>query len=155
MIEISGPDSLYRVVYVSRATQDMEMSQAECVAHILTKARAFNGPLQVTGALLACDDWFLQVLEGRRLNVDKVLRRIYADRSHTDIRRLYSGPIQSRQFAKWAMCANTVSPLDAEIVEVLRTRGGFDGTRIGLNSAIKLLLVVCQLQEAHANAPQL
>ena len=146
MIEISGVKSLHRVVYVSQATQDMKISQAEFVAYILAKASAFNEPLQVTGALLACDGWFLQVLEGPRINVEKVLQRIYADRNHKDIRRLWSGPIECRQFANWSMCANTFSSRDAEIVDVLRTSSGFDGDRIGLKSAMKLLLTVCQLQ---------
>jgi len=152
MIEISGTNSLHRVVYVSQATQHLKISQAEWVAHILAKARAFNEPLQVTGALLACDGWFIQVLEGQRINVDIVLQRIYADPNHKNIRRLWSGPIECRQFAEWAMCANTLSPLDAEIVKVLHTSGGFDGDRIGLKAAMKLLLTVCQLQRARATA---
>ena len=140
---------MHHVIYVSRATKEVYQDQSECVAAILSASIENNRKLDVTGALLACDDWFVQVLEGRRIDVELLLDRISHDKSHTGIRRVLSTPIAARRFARWSMCASTLSPTDRNIVEVLQTSGKFDGRKLDGDAAMRLLRAVAHLQSAH------
>jgi hypothetical protein len=65
---------LHAVVYVSRATRVQYASEADCIAQILAVSARNNAANTITGALLACDGWFVQVLEGRRIDVEHTLR---------------------------------------------------------------------------------
>jgi hypothetical protein len=134
------------VIYVSRALEEWHIGQAGCVARIMATSPRNNLRLDVTGALLACDNWYVQILEGRRADVDAVMERIAADPNHFDIRRVASGPADGRLFPQWSMCAATLSPTDDAIVQVLRNSGKFDGRRLDADAATKLLLAVARLQ---------
>ncbi|MGI8725748.1 MAG: BLUF domain-containing protein, partial [Methyloceanibacter sp.] len=61
-----------------------------------------NEAAHVTGALLATDNRFAQVLEGDRAAVEETYRRICADTRHTDIVMVLMEPI-ARQFPQWSM----------------------------------------------------
>lgn len=149
--KISSPQDLHNIVYVSkRVVRDKVVSQSELVNIILQSSIKNNRKLNVTGALLACDDWFVQVLEGRRIDVDTIFERISLDTNHKYIRRVTSGPIKQRQFALWSMCASTLSSTDEAIVQVLKTSGKFDGGKLNGDSAMRLLLAVARLQAVHA-----
>lgn len=146
--KISGFYDLHHVIYVSRATGEVYQDQAACVDAILRASRKNNPALNVTGALLACDNWFVQVLEGRRIDVETLLDRISADASHMQLRRVLSLPLTERRFARWSMCASTLSPTDKAIVEVLQGSGRFDGRKLDGDAAMRLLLAVARLQTA-------
>ncbi len=146
---ISGATDLHQLVYVSqRVTKDVQISQSQLVESILRSSIKNNSKLNVTGALLACNDWFVQVLEGRRIDVDFLFERISLDKNHKNIRKITAGPINQRGFPQWSMCASTLSPTDQAIVEVLKTSGKFDANRLNGDSAMRLLLGVGRLQEA-------
>lgn len=148
--EISGFNDLHHVVYVStRVIRDSLITQADLVSKILRSSVENNRRLNVTGALLACDNTFVQVLEGRRIDVATIMQRVSQDTNHTAIRTIVAGPIPQRRFARWAMCASTLSPTDRAIVEVLTTSGKFDGSQLTAESAMRLLLAVAQLQGAN------
>jgi hypothetical protein len=151
---ITSANDLHKVVYVSRATPEWHVGQAECVANIMATAPENNRKRDVTGALLACDNWYLQILEGRRIDVDAIMERIAADPTHCDIRRIASGPAGERMFSLWSMCAATLSPTDEAIVQVLQTSGKFDGRRLDADAAVKLLLAVGRLQAARSGGQQ-
>ncbi len=144
--DLSGYYGLHHMIYVSRATRVVFADQADCVARILTVATEKNARKDVTGALLACDDWFVQVLEGRRIDVGIIFEPISRDPDHYDIRIIASGPLQDRHFASWSMCASTLSPTDNAIVDVLQASGKFDGHKLDPAAAMKLLLAVGRLQ---------
>jgi len=149
---ISGSNSLHAVIYASRFAPIRFDSQADCVRDILRASLPNNRTSGVTGALLSCDGWFLQVLEGRRLDVEQTLRRIERDPSHCDIRRLHAGPIANRAFPQWSMCASTLSPTDAQIVAVLSKSGKFTPATLDMPAALRLLLSVARLQSHPAPA---
>jgi hypothetical protein len=147
-IRVSGIHDLHQIVYVSRATHAVFDDPAECVYEILRVAVPRNRRLGVTGALLACGDWFVQVLEGRRIDVGTIFQRIAGDPSHEDIRRISAGPINERRFGRWSMCASTLSPTDDAIIEALKGSGKFDGRRLDRDAALRLLMAVGGLQDA-------
>jgi hypothetical protein len=143
---VSGNNSLHAVVYVSRATRVQHAAEADCIAQILAVSARNNAASAVTGALLACDGWFCQVLEGRRIDVEHTLRRIERDPDHTQIRRLSARPIAVRNFPDWNMCASVFTSTDEQIVQALAGSGRFDPTSLSAASAMRLLLTVARLQ---------
>jgi hypothetical protein len=147
---ISSHHDLHQIVYVSqRVNRDNQISQSELVNNILRASVKNNRKFNVTGALLACDNWFVQALEGRRIDVDTIYERISRDDNHKYIRKITAGPIGHRSFPQWSMCASTLSSTDKAIVDVLKTSGKFDGSKLNGDSAMRLLLAVGRLQAVH------
>jgi hypothetical protein len=144
--DLSGYYTLHHMIYISRATRANFADQSECVKRILAVSRVNNSRKGVTGALLACDDWFVQILEGRRIDVGTIFEPISRDADHCDIAIIASGPSAERRFASWNMCASTLSPTDKAIVEVLEASGKFDARKLDAAAAMKLLFAVSRLQ---------
>jgi hypothetical protein len=113
---------------------------------ILSAAVPRNAGRGVSGALLACDKWFVQALEGDRLTVGELYNLICADRRHRDATVIKTGPIERRSFEGWSMCGRTLSPRDDAIIRTLETRKVFDPADLSATSALKLLEVVRNLQ---------
>ena len=143
---VSGTTAMHAVVYASRFVPLRHPDIASCVAAILPPSQYNNQRSNVTGALLACGGWFVQALEGRRIDVEHTLRRIEADPNHTGIRRLGAGPIAQRHFGAWRMCAGILSPTDAAIIQTLEGSGRFDPATLTAEAAHRLLATVARLQ---------
>ncbi len=147
---LSGYYNLHSLTYVSRASHVGLAQQTECVKRILTVAVPTNRRMGITGALLACDGCFVQILEGRRIDVGSLYERISRDQDHWGARIIASRPLTERQFASWDMCASTLSVTDTAIVEALRSSGKFDPDKLDAEAAMRLLLTVARLQTASA-----
>ena len=143
---VSGTTALHAVIYASRFTGLRHPSIDACVAEILPASKGRNRQANVTGALLACDGWFLQALEDRRIDVEHTLRRIERDPNHHGIRRIASGPIAERRFGAWRMCAAVLSPTDEAIIRTLAGSGRFDPATMDAAAALRLLQAVARLQ---------
>jgi hypothetical protein len=92
--------TLHHCIYASAATYPFN---AQSLALLLRKAQANNQRLGITGMLLYVDGSFLQVLEGRRDDIETVLGAISADPRHAKIARIIDEPIAVRSFAEWSM----------------------------------------------------
>ena len=143
---VSSTNALHAVVYASRFSALHHATIDACVADILHTSLPNNQRSNITGALLACDGWFIQALEGRRIDVEHTLRRIERDPNHHDIRRIGAGPIAERRFGAWKMCAGILSPTDQAIVRTLAGSGKFDPRTLTTGSALNLLHAVARLQ---------
>ena len=98
------PDSLHRLVYVSRHRPcGGEGAVARSLHDIVEVARRRNAAAGVTGALLHGARRFAQVLEGPRDAVLDTFERIRHDPRHDEVRRLRLERIGARAFAGWAM----------------------------------------------------
>jgi len=73
------------------------------LAGILLDARRCNTRDGITGALIARQDLFLQLLEGPAPAVDAAYQRIARDDRHIEVRRLTRRETGGRLFAAWAM----------------------------------------------------
>jgi hypothetical protein len=92
---------LYHLIYESRATQPF--SDTDLLA-LLRHSRGNNAQHGITGLLLySSEGRFLQVLEGRRAEVDALYQRISQDARHTACVVLLAGPLATRRFAEWRM----------------------------------------------------
>lgn len=92
--------SLYNITYVSSAVTPF--SEAELL-QLLTRSRANNEAVNVSGMLLYSDGNFMQALEGEEPAVRAVHLRIAQDRRHRGLITLLQGPIPARSFQGWSM----------------------------------------------------
>ena len=92
-------EKVRHVIYISRPTHFDHLVLEE----ILTKSRANNPAIGVTGNLIYHSDLFLQFLEGPHLAVHKLYQTILADNRHADIVKLRDEAFSCRVFASWAM----------------------------------------------------
>ena len=144
--EDADAHALHRLIYYSRAEISSGDQLAPMMTSILSAAAPRNAQRGVSGALLACDEWFVQALEGERLTIGELYNLIRADRRHRNPTVIKAGPIGRRTFEGWGMCGRTLSPRDDAIVQTLATRKAFHPAELSAASALKLLEVVRNLQ---------
>lgn len=90
---------LVQLVYASRPFGYNEA----LLAGILFDARRCNARDGITGALIARQDLFLQLLEGSAEAVDAAYQRIARDDRHIEVRQLVRREASERLFPGWAM----------------------------------------------------
>ena len=92
-------EEIRHVIYISKPTHFDHL----VLEDILTKSRANNPAIGVTGNLIYHSDLFLQLLEGPHSAVNRLYETILADNRHTDIVKLLDETFNRRLFASWAM----------------------------------------------------
>ena len=98
--EAQNPDALYHLGYVS--TEAVKFSEEALVA-LLSEARNANADRDVTGLLLYREGSFYQVLEGSESAVMATFHDIEGDSRHKEVRILFNGETDAREFADWKM----------------------------------------------------
>lgn len=94
------PQSVYQLVYISRATRPLDDIE---LGRLATAAKHFNDGHAITGLLLHDGGRFIQALEGRRAYVERAMERIARDRRHDSIAFVERRPVPARQFGGWSM----------------------------------------------------
>ena len=100
---------LQRAIYVSDAVGSTGNS-ALSFAQILGVSDRNNRRDHLTSALLFHQGQFLQVIEGARADVDRLLTRLSADPRHTGLKVLHNGPVETRRFGAWPMGQCRMTP---------------------------------------------
>jgi len=103
--------------YVSRSSIPPAEEGAH-VAEIVAAAQRRNLALGVTGALIAVDGLFGQILEGPEAAVNQLVVAILKDGRHSDVRIVEIIAIAERRFANWGM---TYVPASEDARALLRT----------------------------------
>ena len=106
-----NPDALYHLGYVS--TEAVKFSEEALVA-LLSEARNANADRDVTGLLLYREGSFYQVLEGSESAVMETFHGIEGDPRHTEVRILFNGETDAREFADWKMGFLNLDRVDVE-----------------------------------------
>lgn len=88
-----------RLIYVS-LRQDRGEHDLDAILE-LSERRNRNGG--ITGALIAGDRHFLQLIEGRRADLGRCFARIARDRRHADVQIISAGEARHRLFPDWTM----------------------------------------------------
>jgi len=110
--EFSTPQSpLYHLGYVS--TEALKFSEEALVA-LLSEARNANADRNVTGLLLYREGSFYQVLEGSESAVMATFHDIEGDPRHKEVRILFNGETDVREFADWKMGFLNLDGVDVE-----------------------------------------
>jgi len=86
---------LHRVIYASEAVGATGVSTLS-IAQILGASEVNNRRDGITAAVMFHSGHIVQVIEGKRADIDRLMRRLLADRRHTGVRILIDTPISNR-----------------------------------------------------------
>ena len=92
-------EKVRHVIYISKPTHFDHL----VLENILTKSRAKNPVVGITGSLIYHADLFLQMLEGPHSAVHELYETILADNRHAEIVKLRDRTFNRRLFSSWAM----------------------------------------------------
>lgn len=93
--------ALSRIIYTSTAARDIT---DEDLRSILSTAKSYNEPREITGLLLSGGERFLQLLEGDPQEVDQLYTgRIMKDPRHSQCKILLQEEADYRLFPNWSM----------------------------------------------------
>lgn len=101
---------LIRMLYVSTAVGPITTT---VTGTILRSAQAFNSDNGITGVLAQGQGVYLQVLEGRRAEVNALYARITADKRHKNVQLMAFEDITRRRYGAWAMAHVDLTDADA------------------------------------------
>lgn len=97
----------YQIIYSSVSSTPMELDELE---ELLEHAQQGNEEKGITGALVYVDGFFLQILEGEREGVLRLMKRISGDVRHETVTVLQEGEITSAAFSDWKMAFVSATP---------------------------------------------
>jgi hypothetical protein len=97
----------FQVIYSSQAVAPLSMAELEA---ILVDAREGNRRRGVTGALVYVDGVFLQILEGPRDVVQRLMASIARDTRHGSIHVFHEAETERPAFGSWKMAYLESSP---------------------------------------------
>lgn len=131
---------MYRLIYKSRAVQDMNWEMVEGILH---QSEANNALAEITGFLLASRTHFLQVIEGTFENINETYLRITRDARHEQIQLLSYEVIDARLFEAWAMKGIGVFDNNSAMARQLIAKYGEQngGVRFPLESWLALSMI--------------
>jgi Sensors of blue-light using FAD len=90
----------FRLIYSSEATPGIAASELKAM---LAESRIRNKAHGITGVLILVEGAFLQILEGKKDDVDNLMERIQRDPRHHDVKVFYEQEVDERAFASWSM----------------------------------------------------
>lgn len=91
---------IHRIIYASSAKSGLTKKDIE---DILDVCRRNNSTLNITGVLFFSDGEFVQVLEGRKSDIQDLFSKISKDDRHENIEILIDEDVDNRYFSQWAM----------------------------------------------------
>ncbi|WP_082992722.1 BLUF domain-containing protein [Erythrobacter sp. QSSC1-22B] len=90
------------ILYVSAHQLEHELLEEE-LADIVNASKRKNGAANVSGALIATDRYFSQILQGPIAGVDSIIAAIAKDTRHEDIKILEDRAIEQRNCRDWRL----------------------------------------------------
>lgn len=109
---------LQRVIYVSDAVGTAGASVLS-MAQILGVSDANNRRDHLTGVLVFHSGQFMQVIEGARVDLDRLLKRLHDDPRHINLRLLTNTQVEGRRFVYAPM---TQVEITGDIAEMIGDR---------------------------------
>lgn len=106
---------LHRAIYVSDAVGEAATSLL-ILAEILGASDRNNRREGLTGVLMRHGGRFLQAIEGRRADVDRLMDRLRADPRHENVRLLSDQGVSDRLFREWPMTLAEMTPAAARLL---------------------------------------
>jgi len=100
MVIHTSPAVLYSYLYMSTAQVLFTPARLE---ELLTRSRANNARLGITGILAFRDGAFMQFIEGPQIAVETLFRKLKVDERHYAIVTLAEGPVSHRRFPRSPM----------------------------------------------------
>ena len=95
----------YCCTYVSSAVTPFSETE---LSDLLIQSRDSNAKYNITGMLLYAEGHFIQVLEGRKLDVITLMDNIQRDARHHNVCIIKLSELANRQFPDWTMGYQTI-----------------------------------------------
>ena len=102
---------MYHLVYTSHAVEPFSQ---EYLIDLLRESRSVNRQHQITGMLLYLNGKFIQILEGKRDDVQKIYQKILQDKRHQRVIKIMEGNSPDRVFHNWSMGFKMLSHTEFE-----------------------------------------
>ena len=102
---------MFRLIYISSASEEISPTD---IRDILTTAVSNNRNMEITGLLMYNGLNFMQVLEGKRDDVEPLFEKISNDKRHVSVAAILQGDADTRIFAPWAMLFKKIKPETTE-----------------------------------------
>lgn len=103
---------LHRVIYASEAVGATGVSTLS-IAQILGNAERNNRRDHITSCVMFHQGHILQAIEGSRIDIDRLIRRLLADPRHSGLRILVDTPITERALDEpMGLCGDPAVMLD-------------------------------------------
>lgn len=112
---------MYRLIYKSTSSEAITWAIVESIMHSSEKN---NKKSEITGALLASNSHFLQIIEGTYESVNDTFMRIIKDERHQDIKLIAFNPIDARLLNSWNMRGIGVFDFNVELEQELIAKYG-------------------------------
>ena len=97
---------MFTLIYISRTTSPMAPADLEA---ILKVSRPSNLQKHISGMLIYKDGEFMQALEGKKEDVEKLFNIIAKDKRHDEILVLSRKEVPQRCFSDWSMGFQNIS----------------------------------------------
>ena len=128
---------LVEMIYASKVAHPLN---AHTVTDILQAARQFNTRHGLTGLLVFNHQYFLQVIEGDRNQLKRLLPRLMADPRHTDFALIRFATIAQRAYAGWSMGFVAAHAVNRAVLLRHGVSDSFDPCALTESAATALLL---------------
>ena len=135
---------LHRLIWASHLARGAETEPSLMLQDILAASMRNNLNHRVTGLLIAHDGWFLQALEGPPEGVRTIFDKISEDDRHTVPVVLDRGPVETRIFGAWIMCARALAGRDGAVLGRLGLGRGFDPALQPSQPVLPLMLAIAR-----------
>ena len=149
---MAQPAQLFRLLYRSSQTGASAADTDFVVEQIIGTSIRRNRIVGLTGLLLVVQHHYIQALEGDINAVRATYARILMDPRHRDLHIIAQSPAKRRLFGEWNMCASSLAPSDKAILAVLDGKGDFNPKALTVESTLRLLTTVADIQRRAALA---
>jgi hypothetical protein len=105
---------MYRLIYVSSACQSLT---ADEISELLDVSITNNALRNITGFLIYAEGEFIQILEGKKVDVEFIFDKILNDNRHHGIKVLVRENIKRRSFETWSMGFKAMHPHELKPID--------------------------------------
>jgi len=130
---------LVRLIYTSKLNDGIDPSE---LARIHETALLNNAKSGMTGLLAFGNDYFLQVLEGGRVEINHLYSNLSKDPRHKEALLLQYTEIVERDFDQWSMKLVMLTNQKKILFRKFSTTDDFDTFKLSGESAYRLLLAL-------------
>ena len=132
---------MYQIVYYSRLNKEaFSGSTLSFLRDIVEVSQRNNSRLDITGALIFDNEWFLQILEGPVEAVERTYNRIEKDPRHSAVTLVEKRNASGRLFQEWGM-GGTLRSLDVQEIFLDHGIGGpIEPSHLSASTIVNLAL---------------
>ena len=130
---------LVRCLYASRASVPLH---AQALEDILAQSRKNNPKYGITGLLVFANGIFVQVIEGSRYEISRLLAKIVRDERNTDVEILSHEEITERCFGNWTMGQANMTSINSALLLKYSEKAELDPFKCSSSATMALLFEI-------------